>query len=264
MFYPAFKADGFAPRLARTRLGRVRTGLLALGHLRTLEVLENRLLSTSGNLEPFDLGQAVAASRLPWGAFRARAQRASILLRLSVARYEPKTEAEAKAILAWWDEQSWTPPRSHQSAEETKAAELAGAHAIDHAATPTLRLAAAVAAVPGWQSLLRVRSVWDAPLIAANHLLAAHAENHGAYHFPADLVLGAAHENEKGGLPRPITLWPSAVCLRRQTSPEATHAPCAWRFREWSTTQRCAAYAPPPWPLGGATKGTQPKRTETA
>lgn len=191
MFYPAFKSDWLSPRLSRTRLPRGWAGLMTLGHLRTLEVLENRLLSTSGNLEPFDLGQAVAASRLPWRVFLSRAQRASVFLRLSVARCEPKTEAEAKAILAWWDEQSWTPPRSHQSAEETKAAELAGAHAIDHAATPTLRLAVAVAAVPGWQSLLRVRSVWDAPLIAANHLLAAGAENHGAYHFPADLVLGA-------------------------------------------------------------------------
>lgn len=41
-------------------------------------------------------------------------------------------------------------------------------------------------------ALLRVRDVWDAPLIAANHLLMAASENEGAYHFSADLVLGAA------------------------------------------------------------------------
>lgn len=192
MFYSSVKTDWLSPRLARTRLPRGWAGLLTLGHLRTLEVLENRLLATSGTLAPFDLGQVVAASRLPWRIFRARAQRASPLLRVSVARCQPKTNAEAAAILDWWQEQNWTPPRAHQRAEETKAAELAKAHTIDHAATPVERLAVAVCAIPGWQSLLRVRDVWDAPLIAANHLLMAASENEGAYHFSADLVLGAA------------------------------------------------------------------------
>ena len=191
MFYPAFKTDWLPPRLARTRFPHARAGLLTLGHLRTLEVLENGLVSTSSAPpEPFDLGQAVAGACLPWRVFRRRAARASWLLRLSAVRCTPSTAEEAEAILHWWAEQTWVPPRAHQAEPEVKAENIARARAIDHAATPTMRLACAVCAVPGWRELLRVRTAWDAPLIAANHLLSAHAELQGAYHFSADLLLG--------------------------------------------------------------------------
>ena len=179
------------PRLARTRLPRGWAGLLRLGHLRTLEALGNGLFAAQPEPSAFDLGQAVAASRLPWRRFKARAERASLILRLSVERCTPRNEAEAEAIFEWLSSQTYMPPRAHQSETETRAEQVARAHAQDHAATPTQRLALAVAAVPGWAAILRTDCVWDAPLIAANHLLIAAAENQGACHFPADLILGA-------------------------------------------------------------------------
>lgn len=191
MFYPAFRSDWLAPRLARTRLPRVWAGLLRLGHLRTLEVLGNGLLATQCQPSPFDLGQAVAASRLSWQRFKTRAERASLILRIDVERCKPRNEAEEEAIFHWLTAQTYTPPRAHQSEAETRAEQLAQAHALDHAATPTQRLALSVTAVPGWAAILRVKSVWDATLIAANHLIIAHAENKGACHFSADLILGA-------------------------------------------------------------------------
>ena len=191
MFYPAFRSDWVDPRLARTRLPRGWAGLLRLGHLRTLEALGNGLFAAQPDPSAFDLGQAVAASRLPWRRFKARAERASLILRLTVERCTPRDEAEAEAIFAWLTAQTYMPPRAHQSETETRAEQVARAHAQDHAATPTQRLALAVAAVPGWAAILRTDCVWDAPLIAANHLLIAAAENQGACHFPADLILGA-------------------------------------------------------------------------
>ena len=179
------------PRLARTRLPRGWAGLLRLGHLRTLEALGNGLFAAQPEPSAFDLGQAVAASRLPWRRFKARAERASLILRLSVERCTPRNEAEAEAIFEWLSSQTYMPPRAHQTETETRAEQVARAHAQDHAATPTQRLALAVAAVPGWATILRTDCVWDAPLIAANHLLIAAAENQGACHFPADLILGA-------------------------------------------------------------------------
>lgn len=190
MYYPAFRSDWFTPRLARTRLPRGWAGLLCIGHLRTLEALGNGLFSAQPNPGAFDLGQAVAASRLSWQRFKARAERASLILRIDVERCKPRNEEEEEAIFHWLTAQTYTPPRAHQSEAETRAEQIARAHASDHAATPTQRLALAVAAVPGWAAILRVKSVWDATLIAANHLLVAAAENQGACHFPADLILG--------------------------------------------------------------------------
>ena len=193
MYYTQARADWLATSLVRSRLYRgIRAGLLTLGHIRTMEMLENPLatVGTADRISAAAIGQTVAASLIPWRTFLRRVSRASVWFSMSVRRCEPRTEDEADAFFAWWKEQTFAPPQTHQTAEAQRAAALAAARSDDHAATPAMRTAAALASVPGWDRILGIRTPWDATLIAADHLLLASAENAGACHFSADLMEG--------------------------------------------------------------------------
>lgn len=191
MFYAASKTDWLRPRLARAELYRgIRAGLLTLGHLRTLECAECRLVCGADGKAPTaeDYGLIVAASTIGWRRFRRLWERASRSLARKVRKCTPRNVEEKTRVLAWWMGQFSIPGRVGETQAQIDARERAHVLAENTAATPAERYAVRVCSIRGWATITECASVWDVRLLQVRHLMLADAENSGAHHIPRDLL----------------------------------------------------------------------------
>lgn len=193
MLYAWAKADLLPRYLLRKRLYRgVDAYPLTLGALRVAELLENRLIALDEPCaEPFDFGQLIALSRCNWRKFLRNPFRPGLRFVFAQEKATPRNDEEMALADAWLREQTDFPASAHLSATETKLRQRAQALSNTLASSNVMRLAVSVSDIKNALDLLRVESIWDAPLHAVVHILTAVSEVRGGHHVPRDLVESA-------------------------------------------------------------------------
>lgn len=200
MLYAWAKADLLPRKMLRKRLYRgVHAYPLTLGALRVAELLENRLVALDcPPVEPFDFGQLIALSRVNWRKFLRNPLRPGLRFILIQDSATPRNDEEMRLAGKWLLEQTDFPQAAHLSETEAKLRQKSIALSNTLASSNTMRLAVSVSAVPNALDLLRVKSVWDAPVYAVVHVLTAQSEVKGGHHVPRDLVETAKEAAQAG------------------------------------------------------------------